>query len=222
MLIWSWLACAPAVGPPPSPPSQFTAAMVQRPIVFDDERHALTLAYLRTHVDPDLTSTALQPRAIVLHWTAVGNFLASHQIFAPVELQGRRDIEGGGRVNVSAHFLVDRDGTIARLMPETVVARHTIGLNHVAIGIENVGGDRDHPLTDAQIGANADLVRHLVARFPITHLLGHHEYRRMESHPYFRELDPDYRTTKVDPGDAFMAEVRRRVEDLGLAAPPVP
>ena len=32
---------------------------------------------------------------------------------------------------------VDRDGTICRLMPETWMARHVIGLNYSAIGIEN-------------------------------------------------------------------------------------
>jgi len=54
-------------------------------------------------------------------------------------------------LNVSAHFLVDRDGTIYQLMPETRMARHAIGVNHLAIGVENVGDERKWPLTEAQM-----------------------------------------------------------------------
>ena len=65
------------------------------------------------------------------------------------------------------------------------------------------------------------LVRDLVARFPtITWLLGHHEVSRMERTPIFRELDPSYRSHKIDPGDPFMAAVRAELADLGLRAPP--
>ena len=49
---------------------------------------------------------------------------------------------------------MDRDGAVYRLMPETWMARHTIGLNRVAIGIENVGGPR-WPLTPEQLRADA-------------------------------------------------------------------
>ncbi len=39
--------------------------------------------------------------------------------------------------------MVDRDGTRYRLMPETYMARHVIGLNYYSIGIENVGGSME-------------------------------------------------------------------------------
>ena len=39
------------------------------------------------------------------------------------------------------------------------MARHCIGLNHVAIGIENVGDGEKLPLTPAQVQADAALVR---------------------------------------------------------------
>ena len=41
-----------------------------------------------------------------------------------------------GTLNVGAQFLVGRDGAIWQLMPETALARHAIGLNWCAIGIE--------------------------------------------------------------------------------------
>ena len=119
-----------------------------------------------------------------------------------------------------AHFVVDRDGTIYRLAPETWMGRHTIGLNHIAIGVENVGDGARYPLTRAQVEANARLVRYLAGKHAITHVIGHHESARMEGHAYWRELDPKYRNRKPDPGKAFMRKVRARIADLGLHGAP--
>src|SRR5207237_9296328 len=108
-----------------------------------------------------------------------------------------------GAVNVSSHYVVDRDGTIYRIQPETRFARHCIGLNHIAIGIENAGDDKRWPLTDAQVAADAALVRDLATRFPITHLLGHSEVMGFRDNPLYVERDPTYKNDKPDPGKAF-------------------
>jgi N-acetyl-anhydromuramyl-L-alanine amidase AmpD len=118
---------------------------------------------------------------------------------------------------VSSHFLVDRDGTIYRLQPETRFARHCIGLNHIAIGIENVGDEAKFPLTDAQVAADAALVRDLAARFPIARLLGHYEVMKLRDKPYYVERDPTYKNDKGDPGAPFMSRVRALLADLQLA-----
>ena len=112
-----------------------------------------------------------------------------------------------GGVNVSAHFVVDRDGTIYQLQPVTRYARHCIGLNHIAIGIENAGDEQRWPLTDAQVAADAALVRRLAHAYPITHLLGHYEVMKFRDHPYYLERDPSYHNDKPDPGARFMARV---------------
>ncbi|MDC0671744.1 N-acetylmuramoyl-L-alanine amidase [Nannocystis radixulma] len=209
----------PASEPPPAPP----VAIVDRPITYDEARIARTIAYRKAHQDPAAAGIEIEPRMIVLHHTGGGSADATWRYFdRPTIESGRKTIAAAGDLNVSSQFLVDRDGTIFRLMPETSMARHCVGLNHVAIGVENVGDLEDHPLTDAQVAADAALVRHLKARFPaITHLIGHHEYLAMEGHPYFVERDPKYRTRKADPGPAFMAKVRAQVADLGLEGPPV-
>lgn len=191
------------------------------PLTWTTRRQALMLAYRRTHSDPAATDLRIEPRMIVLHYTAGGSAAATKRYFDRDELeQARATLRGGGAANVSAHFLVDRDGTIFRLLPETTMARHCIGLNHVAIGVENVGDDRRWPLTAAQVQANARLVRALTARFPITHLIGHHEARGFEGSPWFVERVRGYRNRKPDPGAAFMAKVRAEVVDLGLSAAP--
>jgi N-acetyl-anhydromuramyl-L-alanine amidase AmpD len=209
------IAAEPSAVPPPA------VVIVDRPLPFDAERIALTRAYLRDHAGLDQPDITITPHVIVLHWTDSATADSAWATFAPTRLPASRaELGGGVQVNVSSQFLVDRDGTIYRLMPENWMARHTIGLNHVAIGVENVGGGAAGDLTPAQVDADAALVRDLAARFPITHLIGHLEYRAFEGHPYFREADPKYRTGKTDPGVAFMAAVRVKVADLGLQGPP--
>jgi N-acetylmuramoyl-L-alanine amidase len=195
--------------------------IVSKPINFDRERIELTIAYRRLHQDPAAKDVVIQPKMIILHWTGIPSFLSTWNYFNRTRAEaGRAELAAAGEVNVSAQFLVDRDGTIYQLMPENWMARHCIGLNHVAIGVENVGDGEKFPLTPAQVKANAALVRYLAARYPITHLIGHMEYRKMERTPFFLELDPKYRNTKPDPGADFMRQVRALVADLKLQGPP--
>lgn len=195
--------------------------IVDRPINFDQERIQLTIAYRRIHQDPKISDVIIQPRMIILHWTDVNSLSSAWNYFNRTRAEAdRAQLAAAGEVNVSAQFLVDRDGTVYRLMPENWMARHCIGLNHVAIGVENVGNGEKFPLTDAQVRADAALVRYLAKKWPITHLIGHMEYRQMEGHPYFVELDPKYRNRKPDPGAEFMKKVRALVEDLKLQGPP--
>lgn len=195
-----------------------TVAVVEAPMAWSDERERLTLEYRRAHSDPLAADLTIEPRVIVLHYTGGGSAKATRGYFDRVKIEAARtELARAGAVNVSSHFVIDRDGTIYHLQPETRFARHCIGLNHIAIGIENVGDEQAHPLTDAQVAADAALIRDLAHRFPITHLLGHHEVMKFRANSYYVELDPHYRNSKGDPGAVFMARVRERVADLGLA-----
>jgi len=195
--------------------------IVDRPINFNEERIQLTIAYRRIHQDPKISDVIIQPKMIILHWTNVNSLTSAWNYFNRTRAEEERpELAAAGEVNVSAQFLVDRDGTVYRLMPENWMARHCIGLNHVAIGVENVGDGGKFPLTDAQVQADAALVRYLAKKWPITHLIGHMEYRQMEGNPYFVELDPKYRNRKPDPGAEFMKRVRALVVDMKLQGPP--
>jgi hypothetical protein len=205
---------AVADGAPPAP----AISIVDAPMKWSAERERLTLEYRRAHSDAAAQDLAIEPKVIVLHYTGGGSAKATRSYFDNLKIEtARKQLARGGLVNVSAHFLVDRDGTIYRLQPETRFARHCIGLNHVAIGIENVGDEQKYPLTDAQVAANVALVRDLASRFSITHLLGHYEVMRFRDHAYYVELDKTYKNEKGDPGAAFMARVRERVADLKLS-----
>jgi N-acetyl-anhydromuramyl-L-alanine amidase AmpD len=192
--------------------------MIDAPIAWSAEREQLTLDYRRAHSDPDARDLVIAPRVIVLHYTDGGSAKATREYFDNPRIEaGRAQLARAGAVNVSSHFLVDRDGTIYRLQPETRYARHCIGLNHIAIGIENVGDEAKFPLTDAQIAADAALVRDLATRYPITHLLGHYEVMTFRDNSYYVERDPSYRNSKPDPGERFMTAVRAKLADLHLS-----
>lgn len=230
------LACEAGPGAPPPPPDPAPAApdppppladavaltIRERPLTDDDARRRRTIAYRQRHQDPAIEGVTIAPRMIVLHHTGGGDLDATWRYFErPTLAPGRPEVASGGDLNVGAHFLIDRDGAIVRLMPETRMARHCIGLNHLAIGVENVGDGDAWPLTDAQLAANVALVRDLKRRFPaITHLIGHHESLAFADHPLFREREPAYRLPQEDPGPAFMRAVRARLTDLDLAGPP--
>lgn len=206
------LAIQAALAPP---------AIIDKPIRFDEARKALTVEYRKLHQDPDARDIEIEPRVVILHYTAGGSAMATWRYFNRLEMEGSRArLARAGRVNVSSHFLVDRDGTIYRLMPETWMARHCIGLNHIAIGVENVGDGKRWPLTDAQVKANIALVRYLAGRHRITHLIGHHEARALEGTDLWLERDAKYRNRKSDPGPRFLARVRAGLADLKLRGPP--
>ena len=195
----------------------FALEIVDKPIRFGPQRIVLTQQYIKRHYGIDARTVTITPRIVVVHATAYDTLARSFQAFYPETLPATRpDIATASRLNVSAHFLVDRDGTVYRLMPETYMARHVIGLNLSAIGIENVG--QTDGLTPAQLRADIELVRYLRRKYPtIRYLIGHYEYRRFEGSPLWLEKDPHYRTIKHDPGEAFMRALRARFPALRAA-----
>jgi len=192
-----------------------------KPIVFDEERAELTRAYLLEHYGIQQESPSILPKMIVLHWTVIPTLEEAFEAFDKPGLPNSRpDIINASSLNVSSQFMVDRDGTIYSLMPETNMARHVIGLNHCAIGVENVGGTKELPLTRAQLKANVWLVEYLYNKYPIEYLIGHYEYINFTDHPLWLEKDETYRTLKTDPGKDFMEKVRKATKNLNFK--PVP
>ena len=197
------------------------AVIVQTPILFDERREELSLQYLQQRYGISQDRATIKPQMVVVHWTAIRTFDETFAAFDPVELPQARDAIGSaGALNVSSHYLIDRDGTIHQLLPDTTFARHVIGLNHCAIGIENVGNGTDLPLTNAQFESNVALIRMLHEKHDIEYLVGHHEYSQFIGHPLWKETDPGYLTEKSDPGDDFMARLRTTLAGLDFKAAP--
>ncbi len=198
-----------------------TKRIVEKPIVFDEQRSQLTLEYMAERYGIKKDTPTIEPRMIVLHWTVYPTLEESFEAFRSSTLPNyRSDIEGVSGLNVSSHFLVDRDGTIYRLMPETTMARHVIGLNHCSIGIENVGGTDKNPLTALQLQANIWLINYLAKKYSIEYLIGHYEYTKFEQQEFWLEKNDSYRTEKEDPGESFMKNVRDATKKFNFK--PVP
>lgn len=193
-----------------------TFRIFDKPIVYNEERKELSIAYIKQRHGFVKDSASINPKMVVLHWTAIPSIEASFDAMNPATLRNtRKDLVSMSNLNISAHFLIDRDGTIFRQLPDTAFARHVIGLNYCAIGVENIGSDK-LPLTKAQLKANEQLIRYLKKKYSIEYVIGHYEYTLFRNNPLWKETDATYETKKTDPGRKFMKRIRRRIADLHL------
>ncbi|MCI6158341.1 MAG: serine hydrolase [Selenomonadaceae bacterium] len=179
--------------------------IIQKPVLWNTEREKLTREYALKHYGTEQAD--IKPQAIILHWTAGSTWKSAYNHF----YEPKRD---DGSVNVSSHFLVDRDGTIYQLLPTDVMARHAIGYNWCSIGVENVGGvNGAADLTEAQIRANVKLIRYLQKQYPDIHyVFGHYEQDAAHATGLYKEKVVGYHSSKVDPGSKFMQAVRAELE----------
>lgn len=157
---------------------------------------------------------------VVLHFTEGGSVETNWRYFNNTTIENARQFnKNQSALNVSAHYIIDRDGTIYHLVDNNLFARHTIGLNYCAIGVENIGSTKN-PLTQKQVEANAFLVGELAKKYPIKYLIGHQEYGKFRNSKLWKETNPKYFTEKNDPGKDFMAKVRALTKDLNLKEDP--
>lgn len=196
--------------------------IIDKPIEFGELREQLTLEYLESHYGIVQDAPIITPKMVVIHWTAIPTLEKSFGAFVNTKIGSHRTkINTASQLNVSSQFLVDLDGTIYRLMPENFMARHVIGLNHCAIGIENVGGTESTPLTEKQLEANIWLVTYLKKKYDIDYVIGHYEYTNFENHDLWLEKDNGYRTLKTDPGKDFLMKIKSATKELGFKEVPV-
>jgi N-acetylmuramoyl-L-alanine amidase len=200
------------------------AAAVPRPrivvklIPFGPKRRAETAAYARRHYGID-TWRLVHPHVIVEHYTASDSFLSAYSYFVS-------DAPNlGERPGVCAHFVIDRDGTIYRLVSLNAICRHTVGLNWTAFGIEHVGtSDRQILDNRAQLSASLTLTLWLMSTYHIQlrNVIGHNESL---TSPYHRERYPSWRCqthgdwTRADM-EIYRAALARRARRYGVPLGP--
>ncbi|MBV9818389.1 MAG: N-acetylmuramoyl-L-alanine amidase [Solirubrobacterales bacterium] len=196
------------VGPPAAKPP-----IVWDPIPFGATRKAETVAYTRRHYGSFFAPTwrLRDPHVIVIHYTDA-SYSSTFATFA----DDVPDSELHELPQTSAHFVIDTDGTIHQLVSLGTIARHTVGLNWTAIGVEHVGDSDAQVLDDrAQITASLRLVHWLSCRYHILNrnVIGHNESL---SSPYHREDVPSLRTqTHGDFVHKDMQVYRARLRALG-------
>jgi len=75
---------------------------------------------------------------------------------------------------VSAHYVIDRNGDIYQMVSDSDRSNHCMGANQNSIGIEHVGSETDS-LAAPQVAASAALIRWLIEQYciPRTKIFGH-------------------------------------------------
>ncbi len=194
--------------------------IIEKPILYNKERKRLSVEYLKERHGIIQEKPSIIPKIIVLHYTAGGTIKTNFNYFNNIQIENARKInKDQSLLNVSAHYLVDRDGTIYHLVDDNLLARHTIGLNYCSLGIENIGS-KEEPLTNKQVIANANLIRHLCKKHKIEYVIGHSEYTKFRKTNLWKETNPNYITYKEDPGNKFLIDVRKLISDLNLKSKP--
>jgi N-acetylmuramoyl-L-alanine amidase len=152
------------------------------------------------------------PKLIVQHYAEAGSISSIFNTFAP----DRPDVEFHELPGVCSHYAISATGAIFKFVPISTRCRHTVGLNHVAIGIEHVGfSDQDILGRSAQLSASLRLTQWLRCRLglPISQVIGHNESL---SSPFYKELDPRFKgQTHGDWNRADMNIYRADLAKLG-------
>src|SRR2546421_9205775 len=185
--------------------------MVQKRIPFPAKRKHEMARYAQRHYGID-DYHLRNPKVIVEHFTATNSFNSAWQTFAA----DVPDVELHELPGICSHFVVDRDGTIYRLVPVSYMCRHTVGLNYTAIGVENVGTTDAQILSDRrQLAASLRLTPWLRCRFAVRprDVIGHNESL---GSPYHRERVASVRgRTHDDWKRADMRVYRAKLRALG-------
>ena len=166
---------------------------------------------------------------LILHYTGMASAAAALDRLCSPEAR------------VSAHYLIDEDGTVWRLVPEDRRAWHAgvscwrgrRDINGASIGIELVNPGHDNgyrAFPDAQMAALEALGRDIIGRHPIPprHVLGHSDVAPQ------RKIDPgelfDWRRLAragiglwpdftAPPPAADIAELQRQLAEIGYDTP---
>jgi N-acetylmuramoyl-L-alanine amidase len=198
--------------PPAATPADIEPPkIVDRPIPFPSRRRQEMAAYSQRHYG-QAEWRLVHPQVIVEHYTASSSFESAYNTFA----QDVPDVELHELPGLCSHFIVDRDGTIYRLVPITIRCRHTVGLNYTSIGIEHVGTSDQQVMGDAaQLQASLKLTSWLRCSHDIKvrNVIGHSESL---SSPFHHENVASLRSqTHGDMTAATMAHYRELLAAQG-------
>lgn len=151
-------------------------AITEDHISYGDARKRQMAAYSKRHYG-EREWRLDGPKVIVLHFTATDSYSSVWSTFES------NAANLGEKPGVCSHYVIEQRGTVDELVPPRIRCRHTVGLNHVAIGIEMVQAtgrgshwaDQQILSRHRQVGAALRLVRWLQARYGIRtgEVIGH-------------------------------------------------
>lgn len=122
---------------------------------------------------------------IIIHCTAThARWMEGQDTSAKVAEVRRWHVRDNGWRDIGYHYLIDRDGTVARGRPVEQVGAHVAGRNTGTIGVSLLGGHGSNEkdaftshFTPEQDAALRKLLADLQGRFPnATTISGHNQY----------------------------------------------
>ena len=184
--------------------------IVQDLVPYGPQRKAQMAAFSKRHYGQD--TWVLHPQVIVLHYTATSTYAAAHNTFA-ANAPALGELPG-----VAAHFVIDENGTIYQQVPLDVRARHTVGLDWCAVGVEFVQPAASGPAQaiaqifarPRQVAAGLRLVAWLQATYDISseNVIGH---AMANDAAQFKDLTGQ-RNDHVDWDTAAVLRLRRALD----------
>ncbi|MCA9792406.1 MAG: N-acetylmuramoyl-L-alanine amidase [Candidatus Eremiobacteraeota bacterium] len=173
-------------------------------------------AYFKRHYGD--TRLTFKPEMIVMHYTVVPSARSVWDGFARGANMSAGD-QGTVWGHVSVQLMIDRDGTIYRLLPLDRRCTGAYGVNHKALSIEMVARDEADLLShDDQVFASFCLVRWLMEEYdiPASKVVAHYEVSQGKSVvPEYMDLAdstwPDGyppSSARTDPGPTYMKWLR--------------
>ena len=153
---------------------------------------------------------------IIVHATGGPFCRGGEVVFSPAGTVAsiKRFFEASG--SVSIHYIIGRDGEVAKSVPEDEVAFHAVDHNDHAISIELINdGDGREPYPEAQVAALVNLIKAVRRRWgiPLSAIKGHEDVDRSTFACGGRQA-----RRKQDPGPQFPWERFR--QELKLADQP--
>jgi hypothetical protein len=134
----------------------------------DDGGHGST----NPHAKPEIKEFIQSPNHSSRNGSSI-QMVVLHCTEAPLDSTIAEFKSSSGR-QVSAHYVIDRNGDIYQMVADSDRANHCRGANQNSIGIEHVGKDSDS-VAAAQAKSSAALVRWLLEQYSIarTNVYGH-------------------------------------------------
>lgn len=188
----------------------FLAGVDRMKIPFGPRRKRQMAAYSKRHYGR-AEWRLNRPRQIVLHYATAPNLGSVFNTFS----DPRPDQTFGELPQVCAHFVV-APGRAVQMVSLRARCRHTLGLNHVAIGIEHLGySDGEVMASRGMRLRSLSLVRRLRCRFGIAvrDVIGHSESLRSR---FYRERVPSLQgLTSADFSRETMRTYRKKLARRG-------
>ena len=201
-------AKAPAVPPRVRMPA-FLEGVDRMKIPFGPRRKRQMVAYSKRHYGQ--AEWRLVPRQIVLHYATAPTVSSVFNTFRTPP----PDPTFGESPQVCAHFVIAPDRAV-QMVSLRARCRHTLGLNHVAIGIEHLGYSDGEVMDSRGMRLRSlSLVRRLRCLYGIgvSDVIGHAESLRSR---YYRERVPSLKgMTSADFSRETMRTYRKKLARRG-------